>query len=106
MQLVIKNNIVVSTHEDEQFIAHLYPDCEIILWDKPIQQPDPLNGITEIPDPRTKEDMVTRYRDQRRIKYPTTQDQLDMLYWDKINNTTTWQDTISAVKKQYPKPKE
>jgi len=106
MQLVIKDDIVVATHTNDQDIANLYSGCEIILWNKPIQQLDPLHGITEIPDPRTKEDMVNAYKDQRRIKYPSIQDQLDMIYWDKVNNTTTWQDTISAVKKQYPKPKE
>jgi hypothetical protein len=105
MQLVIKNNIVITTHEDGQIIAHLYPGCDIISWNKPIQQLDPLNGITEIADPRSKEDMINAYKDQRRIKYPSIQDQLDMLYWDKINNTTTWQDTITAVKNKYPKPK-
>lgn len=40
---------------------------------------------------------------QRLRKYPTIQEQLDMLYWDKINNTTVWQDTIQSVKDQFPK---
>ena len=26
-----------------------------------------------------------------------------MMYWDKINGTTTWEDTIQAVKDKYPK---
>lgn len=44
------------------------------------------------------------YQRQRASEYPTIQEQLDMQYWDKINNTTTWQDVIDAVKAQYPKP--
>lgn len=40
---------------------------------------------------------------QRLRKYPTIQDQLDMLYWDKVNNTSVWQDTIASVKEQHPK---
>ena len=40
---------------------------------------------------------------QRLRKYPTIQDQLDMLYWDKVNNTNVWRDTIQAVKDQFPK---
>ena len=44
------------------------------------------------------------YKYQRELAYPSIQEQLDMQYWDKINNTTTWQDAIDAVKAQYPKP--
>jgi hypothetical protein len=40
---------------------------------------------------------------QRLRKYPTIQDQLDMLYWDKVNNTSVWQDTIQSIKDQFPK---
>jgi hypothetical protein len=45
-----------------------------------------------------------QYRRDRAKAYPRIQDQLDMLYWDKINGTDTWQQTIEAVKTQYPKP--
>lgn len=30
-------------------------------------------------------------------------EQLDMQYWDLVNNTTTWKDHIQAVKNRYPK---
>jgi len=39
----------------------------------------------------------------RRNAYPSIGDQLDMQYWDKINNTSTWQDAVQAVKDKYPK---
>jgi len=32
------------------------------------------------------------------------QEQADMAYWDRQNNTTTLDDAISAVKLQFPKP--
>jgi len=35
--------------------------------------------------------------------YASIGDQLDMLYKDKVNGTTTWQDHITAVKTLYPK---
>lgn len=38
--------------------------------------------------------------------YPSMAAQLDMLYHDSVNNTTTWQDTIAAIKAAHPKPKE
>lgn len=44
-----------------------------------------------------------QYQRQRKIAYPSIQEQLDMQYWDSINGTTTWQDTINAIKAQYPK---
>jgi len=44
------------------------------------------------------------YKYQRAREYPSLQEQLDMQYWDKINNTTNWQDAINTVKTKYPKP--
>ena len=39
----------------------------------------------------------------RASEYASIQDQLDMIYWDKANGTTVWQDHIAAVKSRYPK---
>ena len=36
--------------------------------------------------------------------YPPIEDQLDMMYKDQINNTTTWRDAITAIKNKYRKP--
>jgi len=44
------------------------------------------------------------YKINRIKAYPSIMDQLDMIYQDKINNTTTWVDTITAIKSQYSKP--
>lgn len=44
------------------------------------------------------------YARSRADEYPAIADQLDMLYWDKINGTTTWQDAITAIKQENPKP--
>ena len=43
------------------------------------------------------------YATLRSQEYPSREDQLDMMYWDKINGTTTWEDTIQAIKAKYPK---
>lgn len=43
------------------------------------------------------------YKTLRQQEYPSLQDQQDMQYWDAINQTTVWQDTISAIKIKYPK---
>jgi len=44
------------------------------------------------------------YDINRRISYPPIEEQLDMLYWDKVNGTNNWHDTIAEIKTKYPKP--
>ena len=44
------------------------------------------------------------YQRQRSTAYPTIQEQLDMQYWDGVNGTTIWADTIASVKSENPKP--
>ena len=43
------------------------------------------------------------YAALRSQEYPSREDQLDMMYWDKVNGTTVWEDTIQAIKDKYPK---
>jgi hypothetical protein len=44
------------------------------------------------------------YKDQRTAAYPSIQEQLDMQYWDGVNGTTVWADTIAKIKAEFPKP--
>ena len=41
---------------------------------------------------------------QRDRQYPPIGEQLDMLYWDKVNVTSKWQESVSKVKSDHPKP--
>lgn len=43
------------------------------------------------------------YQGKRAKAYPSIQEQLDMLYHDKINDTATWVNAIANVKNKYPK---
>jgi len=43
------------------------------------------------------------YIEQRVSEYPSIGEQLDMLYHDKVNGTSTWEDAIQVVKDKYPK---
>ena len=45
-----------------------------------------------------------QYQRDRAIKYPSIQEQLDMLYWDRKNGTTKWEEYIDKVKADNPKP--
>ena len=39
----------------------------------------------------------------RQNAYPSIQEQLDMMYKDEVNGTTTWKDAIAQVKADNPK---
>jgi len=101
-QLVIKDGKVVALHEMHQDIKGKYPGCEIVAFDREIQ--NDANGDWYEDDPRTEEEKKQAYKDRRRLEYPTVADQLDMLYHDAMDGTTTWKDAITAVKVKHPKP--
>ena len=44
------------------------------------------------------------FNKQRRLAYPEIGDQLDMIYHDQVDGTTTFKDAIQAVKDANPKP--
>ena len=43
------------------------------------------------------------YIEKRLAEYPLISDQLDMIYWDKVNGTNLWQSKIAEIKAKYPK---
>jgi hypothetical protein len=44
------------------------------------------------------------YAQLRAAAYPPIADQLDVQFKDALNGTTTWVDSIAAIKAKYPKP--
>jgi hypothetical protein len=44
------------------------------------------------------------YIEARQRQYKPITEQLDMQYWDSVNDTTTWADHIAKVKSDNPKP--
>lgn len=46
---------------------------------------------------------VPSYQELRIAEYGTIGDQLDMIYWDKVNGTNKWVDKITEIKNKYPK---
>ena len=55
-------------------------------------------GIVEGPDV-----IEPSYAELRVTEYPSREDQFDMQYHDQVDGTTTWRDTIQAIKDKYPK---
>ena len=47
-----------------------------------------------------------QYKYDRKNSYPSITDQLDMMWHDKQNDTTTWEDAIAKVKSDNPKASE
>jgi hypothetical protein len=47
-----------------------------------------------------------KYKDDRRGAYGDIGAELDMIYWDQVNGTTTFKDHVAAVKADNPKPEE
>ena len=43
------------------------------------------------------------YREKRQMAYPDIGEQLDVIYWDKVNGTNLWAEAVQAVKREYPK---
>ena len=61
---------------------------------------DYVDGVFSTTQP--EEDTLT-YVEKRQSAYASIGDQLDMQYWDSVNDTTTWKDHIASVKGQFPK---
>ena len=97
--------------EYHRAILELNPDAKFIIrgdGEELLDTMEWLEGTTPIAkvDIIAKEAVIqTRdaHQRKRRLKYPTVEEQMDMLYKDEINGTTTWKDAIAAVKAAYPK---
>ena len=96
------NNIIKA-------IKKINPNAEVSVSGNDINQITWHNGTTPIPKADIEAKMVEVQAEydanqyQRDRVYPSIQEQLDMQYWDKVNDTTNWQDAIAKVKSDNPK---
>ena len=92
-------------------ILKINPNAEVSVSGNDINTIEWHNGTTPIPKADIEAKMVevqaeydaNQYQRDRATAYPTIQDQLDMQYWDNVNGTTNWEDTIAKVKADNPK---
>ena len=49
-------------------------------------------------------EQAVQYKKNRGEAYPSIGDQLDMIWHDKKDDTTTWEDSVQAVKDAHSKP--
>jgi hypothetical protein len=92
-------------------ILAINPNASVSVNAEDINQITWLNGTTPIPTNEIlakQQELIAEYNSKqyqrnRAKAYPSIQEQLDLQYWDKINNTDNWEQAINAVKAQYPK---
>jgi hypothetical protein len=63
--------------------------------------------VADIPVPEVEpepEPYIETYADKRRVAYDSIGDQLDMIYKDNLNGTTTHKTSVESVKAKFPKP--
>ena len=98
------NEIIINA------ILKINPNAQVSVADDNINTITWENGTTPIPVADIEAKMVEVQAEydanqyQRDRIYPSIQEQLDMQYWDKVNDTTNWQDAIAKVKADTPKP--
>ena len=92
-------------------ILSINPNAQVSVNAEDINQVTWHNGTTPIPANQIlakQQELIAeynakQYQRDRAKAYPSIQEQLDMIYWDKVNNTNNWQNAINAVKAEYPK---
>ena len=87
--------------DKHEAIYKLYPNVKYINNEIAYDANDNVVAIDE-PLVQIEIDKVA-YIARRQAEYKPLAEQLDMLYWDKVNNTNLWQEHINAVKTKYPK---
>ena len=92
--------------EQSKAIKAINPDAEfsiredVITW---VTDPIPSDEIAAKQEELQAEFDAQEYARNRATAYASTGDQLDMQYWDSVNDTTTWKDHIASIKGQFPK---
>ena len=87
-----------------------HPEAVCIRWDRICydKNSQQISIDDEIVDAKiielTEEYEALQYQRDRAVSFPTWQEQMDMQYWDQVNGTTTWKDSIAKVKSGNPKP--
>lgn len=92
-------------------ILKINPDAQVVVRGNDVNKIEWQNGTTPIPENKIlakQQELIAeynakQYQRDRAKEYPSIQEQLDLQYWDKINNTNNWEQAINAVKNKYPK---
>lgn len=101
MYKIITNRITQESSAIQRFLGNLFIPLDPANTDyQRFIQDVAEQGIEIVEGPDIHE---PSYQELRAAEYPSLQDQQDMQYWDQVNGTTVWKDTIEAIKTKYPK---
>jgi len=89
-EMRVKWCIIIEYNPTEEEKEKLRLWCTIEDWE-----------VVETDKYNTK--MANMYITKRREVYPSFWEQLDMMYKDKVNWTSDWEDLIKDIKEKYPK---
>ena len=92
-------------------ILEINPKAEYKVENEDIKSIEFINGTAKISSTEINKKLAElnaqwekeNYARTRKVSYPSMEEQLDMQYWDAVNGTTTWKDTIAKVKADNPK---
>ncbi len=91
-------------------IQALNPSAKFRVLDDSVDKIDWLEGTTPIAKSSIEAKIAEQqaaydndYIRKRQEAYPGIWDQLDMIYWDQVNGTTKFKETITKVKTDIPK---
>ena len=97
MTTIIKSILAINPKAEVSISAD---DINTLVWE---------NGTKPISADKIlakQQELIAEYEAkqyQRDRQYPSIADQLDMLYWDKVNGTENWLKSIESVKIKFPK---
>lgn len=94
-------------------VLAINPQASLSVDEEDFERIDWRNGTTPISksDIQTKQAELKAAYDSKKYQrdrvgddgYAPIGDQLDMQYWDSVNDTTTWKDHVAKVKSDNPK---
>jgi len=92
-------------------IKDINPNAEFSFDGNDVNNIEWLNGtapisVADIQARQTLMETRDAHIAPRQRAYPSIEEQLDMMYKDQINDTTTWKDAITKVKTDNPKASE
>jgi len=92
----------LGLNRNEYRLTQSVPPHSITGWSGPDPQPTQVELEAAWGEWQSEYD-AQDYARNRAEAYASIGDQLDMQYWDSVNDTTTWKDHIASVKDQFQK---
>jgi hypothetical protein len=99
-------DVLVKMHKGQWFGFDPWDNqvyANLVIHDGSKSKPSESELTTELASMQAAFD-AAEYKRKREAEYPSVQEQLDMLYHDQVDSTTTFKTAIKTVKDKYPKP--